>query len=388
MITLAELLETPTEDEIDELIVDYLDGLGFASLSWQDGSWQKHIVKLGARIGAGVASAVSKVAASGFIRLAPTENWVELVAEEVYGVDREPATNTEGVMLLTSSAGAPSHSIDENIQIADAPTAPANTYRVAPGTSETLSPGGSLEVSVVAEVAGTGANIASGSTLYLWTPLVGVTVTNPTPSGEPSWITTPGTDQETAARLRERARGQWDVLSYSVGEGAYRLWAFEAEPSVTDVRVKADNPQGPGTVEVIVRSVTGPVASPEIEAIRAYIYGETDGVGRRPQNDIVTVRSAVLAGRSFEVTVTLDSAYQSVTDDAAITQVFTDYCANAPIGGYIVPPIALGRLIGSEIVAAIHALPGVVEVDLIEPTMTMDYDEFVSPFVVVTLVLV
>lgn len=388
MITLADLLESPDEAEITALIVEYLSGLGFAAQSWHDGSWQKHIVQLGARVGAGVASAVAKVAASGFIRLAPTENWVELVADEVYGTEREPATNTEGVMLLTSSAGAPSHSIDENIQIADAATAPANTFRVAAGTSETLSPGGSLEISVVAEVAGTAANIASGTALYLWTPLVGVTVTNPTPSGEPSWITTPGTDQESADRLRERARGQWDVLSYAAGDGAYRLWAFEAEPSITDVLVKADNPLGPGTVEVILRSITGTVAAPEIEAVRAYIYGETDGVGRRPLNDIVTVRSAVLAGRSFELTVSVDSASQEVTDAAAIEQVIVDYCRNAPTGGYIVPPIALGRLIGSEIVALIHELPGVVEVELIEPTMTMDYDEFVSPFVVVTLVIV
>ena len=390
MIALADLLETPTEDEIAAQLVDYLDGLGFAAQSWQPGSWQLHIVHLSAKVaGTGASAAVAAIAASGFIRLAADDNWKELVALEVYDREREPATETEGEMVFTSSPGAPSHVITEDTQIADAATAPANTYRVAPGTSEALAPGTSVTVNVVAEVAGTAANIASGTTLYLWTPLVGVTATNPTIVGTPSWITTPGTDAEAIDRLVDRSRGRWDTLSYAAGDGAYRVWALEADASVTDVKVYADNPNGPGTVRIVCKTALGGITPTQEEDIRAYIYGETDGVGRRPLNDVVTVETATLAGRAFEVTVKVQSAYQAVTTSPVIEQVFVDYCSDMPIGGHVVPPTESGRIIESDLVGLLDALDGVVEVTFDSlPTLTIGADDYVSPFVVIHVVLV
>ncbi len=390
MISLADLLETPTEDEIAAQLVDYLSGLGFAAQSWQEGSWQLHIVHLSARVaGMGAAASVSAIAASGFIRLAASEAWTELVGQEVYDRERNPATETQGEMVLTSSAGAPAHTITEEVLIADGPTAPANTYRVVAGTSESLSPGGTVTVDVVAEVAGTEGNIASGSTLYLWTPLVGVTATNPTIAGSPSWITTKGTDKEDLDRYRTRARGRWDTLSYAAGDGAYRVWTLEADASVVDVKVYADNPLGPGTVRIVCKTATGGISGAQITAITDYIYGTTDGVGRRPLNDIVTVDSATLAGRAFEVTVKVQSAYQAVTTSAVIEQVFVDYCADMPIGGHVVPPIAAGRIIESDLVGLLDALPGVVEVEFDSlPLLTIGPDDYVEPFVVVHVELV
>lgn len=388
MISLADLLETPTEDEIAAQLVDYLDGLGFAAQSWQPGSWQLHAVHLSAKVaGTGASAAVAAIAASGFIRLAASDNWKELVALEVYDREREPATETQGEMVFTSSPGAPVHAIGPDVVIADAPTAPANTYR--PTGTAILAPGSSVTLDVEAEVAGTAANIASGTTLYLWTPLVGVTATNPTIAGTPSWITTPGTDAEAIDRLVERSRGRWETLSYAAGDGAYRVWALEADASVTDVKVYADNPNGPGTVRVVCKTATGGITPTQAEAIRAYIYGETDGVGRRPLNDVVTVETATLAGRSFEVTVKVQSAYQAVTTEAVIEQVFVDYCSDMPIGGHVVPPTEAGRIIESDLVGLLDALDGVVEVTFDSlPTLTIGPDDYVSPFVVIHVVLV
>lgn len=387
-VSLADLLQTPTEAEVLAESLAYLDGLGFAAQSWQDGSWQRHLVQLFAHVFTDVAASVSAIAALGFVRTA-TGTAAVLNASEVYATERGKAVATQGQMVLTSSAGAPLHTVGADVVIADAATSPANTYRVL-GGGGVLPPGGALTVDVEAETPGAAANIASGTTLYLWTPLVGATAANPADPGTGTWVTLLGQDEETIERLVERALGQWETLTYSVGEGAYKKWALEADSTVTRVLVRADNPLGPGTVEVICATATGTIGGPQVAAIAAYIDGvNPDGseTGRRPLNDIVTVSSAVVLGQPIEATVQVDSAFQSSTTTGAIEAAVSEYLSALPIGGKIIGGAPQGVAVRAEIVAAIMALDGVLNVDLVAPPADVTfplYDRVLVPGYAIT----
>jgi uncharacterized phage protein gp47/JayE len=375
VISLADLLATPTEDEILAELLDFLDSLGFAGSSWQVGSWQRHLVQLVAHVYSDLAVTVSDIAALGFVQLS-SGNAATLIASELYGVDRVAALPTQGEIVLTSTAGAPPHVIAVGqLQVADAATAPARTYRNTSGG--VLAPGGTLTLAWEAETAGTAGNIATGAMLYLWTPLVGVTATNPAIGATSTWITRYGTDEESDALLTARAIGQWTLLAYSVTEGAYAVWALEAGSSVTRVRVRGDNPLGPGSVDVILAGPGGTVSAGVVTTVTDYING-TDGIGRRPLNDVPSVRAAVVLGQAFDGTVTVSASAQSVTTIAAIQAAISAYLSGVPIGGTVIPPGApgvAGVLVRAEVIAAVMALEGVLNFSLTAPAADVIYPD-------------
>lgn len=385
-VSLADLLTSNTEAETAALIIEYLDSVGFAASSWQNGNLAKHLVNLFARILSQISSVIPQIAALGFIGLA-TGDAKTITAREVYGTERVAATKTQGAMVLTATAGAPPYTITAGqLVAADQPTGPANTYRNIGGGS--LAPGGTLTPTWEAETAGTAGNIATGITLYLRTPLVGVSVSNPAVSGSTTWITTPGTDAETDERLEERSLGQFDVLTYGVNDGGYKQWALEADSTVTRVLVQGDNPGGAGTVGVICATATGPVSGSQVTAISNYIYGITDGIGRRPLNDVPTVSAATTLAQNFTATVQVLTG--SATDATAIETAITAFLGSLDIGGLIVPPATQGKMLFAQLVETVMALDDVVNVVFAAPTaditFAVDSTEVIVPTYSITVV--
>jgi uncharacterized phage protein gp47/JayE len=387
-VALSDLLIEPTEESVLAFALENLDALGFGATSWQPGSWGLTFTRYLSRMVADVGKVIPVTARSGFIRLA-TGDWATVVAREVYDVIREAATTTAGEFVLTSTPGAPSHVIAAgDLQFATAPSGDAITYRNT--TGGTLNPGSTLTLDVVAEVAGSAGNIPADTTLYMWTPLVGVTVTNPPIPPSTTWVTVIGIDEESDERLRERAIGQWSTLGYGVGESGYTVWALEADPTVTRVLAKL----GPSDGDVIVVCATdvGGITSQQEQDISDYIHGITDGVGRRPINDVVTVRSATVDSGPFIMTVTVASAAQAVTTALVCETAIVDYLARLPIGGLVIPPAAPpGLLIHAEMVAALMALEGVLNVSITSPSgdYTFATDESVGgPIFTTTMVYV
>lgn len=392
-VTLADLLTPSTEAQTEAQILEWLTSVGFTGTSWQEGSWQRHIVKAFARLLADGTATVPLTAALGLIRLA-TGDAKTLVAREVYDTERVAAVKTQGQMVLTSSAGAPLHTIAiGDLVLADAATDPANTYRNTTGGA--LAPGGTLTLEWEAETGGAAANIASGTTLYLWTPLVGVTATNPAIGGTGTWITRAGVDVESDARLEARALGQLDALAYGATEGAYAVWALEPDPTITRVRVRDNNPFGPNTIDVIIATAAGVPSAGQVTTVSDYIVDgiNPDGsiTGRRPLNDDVTVRGAVVLGQLITATVTVDAASSTVTDVAAVTAALTAFIATLPIGGVVIPPASAGVLVRAELIAAIMALDGVINVAMSAPSGDVTYpdvDRVLVPSFAITVVYV
>lgn len=383
MLTLEQLTTPVSEDDAMATILAVLTQLGFQATSWQSGAIQLTVLRLFAKTYSGLTTLVSDIAAGGFAALAST-GWLTLLAKYVYGLDRIAAQSTVGQVVLTSSAAAPVHTwITGDIIVADQPqgTDNANTYTVTvPGT---LAPGTSAAFEFKADVPGAAGNIAPGTTLYLWTPLVGVTPTNPVlaPPNNSTWITTPGADEESNQRLAARCLARWSRLTYSNVDGAYVGWALEALPAIT--RITIGSAAGDGNVKIYAATALGPITGPQATTVANYVNGIADGIGRRPINDIVSVLApSVLTTPPIVIDAYVESA-QVPTAAAAITNALNTYIGSLPIGGTRLQ-FSQGRVIYSELVALSQDQTGIRSVALsISSDVLLNPDQIYQPTITV-----
>lgn len=396
MLTLKQLTSEVTEDEALTTILGILTQIGIQATSWQPGAIQLTFMRLIARVWSTASTVVRQITEAGFVKLS-TGDFLTLIARHVFELERLEAQATIGTILLTNSAGAPTHTwAAGDIIVADAPTGTttANAYSITVGG--TLNPGVATAYAFKAQVAGQKANIAPGTTLYLWTPLVGVTATNPAllPASN-TWVTTPGSDLEADPRLMARCVGRWSKLSYSNTDGTYRAWALDAVPALT--RVTIGSAPGDGRVNIIGATALGAITTPQADAIEDYIYGVTDGVGRRPINDIVVAAPATTV-TTPAITVT---AYASVSgrqdgqslDDyvaaleSAIAAALLAYIGGVPIGG--VKLLGGSGVVPFDGMLAACKVDNVISADLdIEDSITLAFDEIYLPTVTVNVFVV
>jgi uncharacterized phage protein gp47/JayE len=380
-LSLKQLTTPVTEDEALAEILETLEDLGFQATSWQSGGVQRTIVHLFARVYSDLTETVSDIAKSGFAKLA-TGVYQDYLGQHSYNLTRNAATATLGQMVLTSSAAAPIHTWDAGeLLVADAEDGDANTYEVM--DAGVLNPGTSVTVLVRATVAGNAGNIAPNVALFLWTPLVGVTASNPAISGASTWITTPGTDAESDARYADRMLGRWDRLTYGNTEGAYRAWALEALPSLT--RVKVSTGSG-GLVYVTGATATGGLDAAQIQTITDHING-IDGIGRRPINDVLIVQSATaVTSPDVALTVTVDSIYAAGIA-AKVNVALVDLFGSLDIGGTVLPALS-GRVLLADLYAAVMSIEGVRNVVFASPAadVSLPIDGIYTPVIVVNVV--
>jgi len=378
-LSLAQLLVPVTEQEALNTALAVLQSLGFQTTSWQDGSVQRTLVQLVARLHSQTSVVVGQIAAFGFNELA-TGDGLTLLSSSHYQNTRIGAVATVGQMRLTSTPTAPTHIIAaSDLQVADSAVLGPTTRTYRNLTGGTLTPGGTLDLSFAAEVAGALSNIATAVPLFLWTPLVGVTVTNPAVGATGTWITTTGINQEIDNRLRARNVSKWATLSYAATDGNYKNWALEALTTVTRVLVRSNNPFGPGTIDVVCAQLTGGISAGQITTILNFING-TDGIGRRPLNDVVTVSSAAVLATTVSGTVTVAAAFQTSTTETLIRQTVQDYFNELAIGGTIIPPAVTGVAIFAEIIQRLMSLSGVITVALTTPTadIPLAYNQIIA----------
>ncbi len=390
MLTLEQLTTPVTEDEALQSILTTLDQLGFQATSWQTGAIQLTILRLFARVWSSLTDTITLIAAGGFTTLAATTEgaspYLTLLAKYVYDIERNEPVATVGQILLTSSAAAPVlNFLAGDIIISDAAegTDGANTYTCTEGG--TLGPGSTLSVEFKADVAGAAGNIAPATTLYLWTALVGITATNPAlvPTSN-TWVTTPGADEEDDSRLLARCLGRWSRLTYGNTNGAYAGWALEALPALT--RVTVDSAAGDGTVTIIGATALGGIDAGQITTIEDYINGVSDGVGRRPINDIVVA----VAPTTVTTPAIVITAYvvSSVFDTAAstITAALLNYIGSLPIGGVRLQGVQ-GKVLFSKLVQTAQDQEGVRSVDFTAPVedILLNPDEIYLPAITVNI---
>ncbi len=356
MLTLDQLTTPITEDEALETSLTILSQLGFQATSWQSGGIQRTLLSLFCKTWAQLSTIINAIANGGFASTS-SGAWLTLVAKYVFNLTRQEAQSTIGQILLTNSGGGTNTFAAGDIIVADQPngTASANTYTCTAGG--TLGPHSSLSVEFKANVAGAAGNIAPGTTLYLWTPISNVAATNPAlvPTSN-TWVTTPGADAESDQRLALRCTGAWPMRTYSNTNGAYIGWALTALPALT--RAQMVFAPGNFTVQLVGATALGAIDAGQITTIEDYINGVDDGIGRRPFNDIFTAVGATTV-TSPSLTVTAYCVASAIsTAPALITAALLNYIGSIPLGGSLLTG-SQGRVIFTELIAAINPVPGV-----------------------------
>jgi uncharacterized phage protein gp47/JayE len=253
--------------------------------------------------------------------------------------------------------------------------------------SGTLGPGSSISVEFKADVAGAAANIAPNTTLYLWTPLVGITATNPPLTPSNTWITTAGADEEADGRLIARCLGRWSRLTYGNTDGAYIAWALEALPALTRVAIR--KAAGDGTVVLIGATAVGPIDAGQITTIQDYVSGVNDGIGRRPMNDIFSaVGASVLTSPTLNITAYVYPSAQA-TAASKITAALIAYFGSIRIGGDKLVSPTVGYVLYSKIVDVVQEIPGVKSATFsISGNITLADDQIYVPTINVTPIVV
>jgi len=208
MTTLTELLSPRNRDTLEALLLSVLQEApiegepgGFPVTDWIEGGFERTFVKMAATGLLDREDTIRMLTASGFLRLAstlldadgnPIEGWMEILAAQNYGRDRNDATYTKQVLTLTCTSGPGPYTRSKGELVAYSPST-GNKY-VLLDDEVTIPDGGSVTAVFQAESPGVGYQDSIGSIVALVTPLPGVSVTNAaTPAGLPaSYITGSG----------------------------------------------------------------------------------------------------------------------------------------------------------------------------------------------------
>lgn len=192
MATLDSLLVVKTSTIYKaEILADLADpaivgGSGLPTTSWQAGAVARTLIAGQAEISADLHTSLRAIAGSGFLSTAADadDDWLTLLADELYDVQRDAPVATIGIATLTDAGGGP-HVIAAGVLIASDGVS-GHQYRNLTGGTLALS--GTLHLRWQAVGTGSLYNVGVGSITTLVTALAGVSISNPA-----TWITLPGT---------------------------------------------------------------------------------------------------------------------------------------------------------------------------------------------------
>ncbi len=177
-VTLAELLNAQTQEQVFALLLASYQALGFPTQSWQDGGTElTRLLAISTGITSLSSGYIPTIAAGGLVPLAaalPSPNWIRLLSLNNYNLPYNEATYTTGTIRLNSA------SITYTItagQLTCVFGASGNRYINTNGG--TLTGGSHLNLSWISETPGAKYHDPSSSgDITLVTPLPGVTLTN------------------------------------------------------------------------------------------------------------------------------------------------------------------------------------------------------------------
>lgn len=135
-------------------------------------------------------------------------------------------------------------------------------------------------------------------------------------------------NQETSLQLIKRALGRWATQGAGWSKTSFDFLVPSFAPTVTDWRVRDDNPLGPGSLMIIMRNAAGPSLDAENAAVLAGLTNpKTKPWGTGP----IAVVSATALTVSISATVASDGTNASILAD--VTNAIELLEEAFPIGG-------------------------------------------------------
>lgn len=358
MPTLADLLTPRTRPQWRDLLLNELRDAGFAVGLAPSGDNRRNVVEFFAAGLAKVDEVVAKVAAGAFLETA-LGDWLDLRARSGFDVEPKVATMTTGTVRLTCAATAGPYVINPGqvwVGRAAAGSTPARRYQNTTGGA--LPSGGTLNVQVSAEAPGSAYNLGNGQITQVFTGLPGVTVSNPAVAPPATWITTPGTDKEAPAPLRQRARSRWGTQGRGANDDAYFYLATTASAEVTRVRVTT-NP-GDGTLVLYLAGPSGGVSAGAVSAVQRDI-DKAKPLTDRPTAYSATNTTVAVLGAVYVRAAQLAVVQLAVERERLVMQAelgIGDPVDLAELNAVLRRPRDVNGLV----------VPGVTDVDLTSPT--------------------
>jgi hypothetical protein len=276
----------------------------------------------GIRVKLAKAGFITKAAEAGEDFLDEALTWFDL-DNGFGGKGRIPATKAVWDLKLTNAAAVPySFTMAAGELIAQAND--GTLFESTPIANATILAGGTLLLRFTAMVAGTSGNQVVGNIVHLETGKPGLTVTN----ASTAVLVTAGRNVETAAEATRRALGKWATLGAGWTAASFDYLVPLFAPTVTRWFVRTDNPNGPGTIEVVMANAAGASSPSENTAVLA-------GLGSR---DVMTLGTGGLTVVSATVKVInlVGTHYSDGTNptlEADVTAAILTLQAGFPIGG-------------------------------------------------------
>jgi len=183
-------------------------------------------------------------------------DWLDIHCQNI-GINRYPSLKTKGLVYFGRKDTNGNIIIPKGRIVKTKPDGTGNIYRYYTLSEQVLTDGNDrIAVEVEAENAGSAYNVVVGMISEISTVVPGIDyVQNNT-----NWITIEGRDKETDAQLSKRYQLAWESLN-GVTKRAYESWA--RLPGIEEVQVIDGHPRGQGTIDVIIRTVSG-VPTPDV----------------------------------------------------------------------------------------------------------------------------
>ncbi|MEH6649988.1 MAG: baseplate J/gp47 family protein [Motiliproteus sp.] len=201
-----------------------------------------------------------------FVKTA-TGAFLELLAW-AFDITRKPAAKLTGTLTFTRASSSGVLLVPVGIWVRTV-AINGTSYRVQVLSDTSFVEGETeLQVTVEAELAGSGFNLAGGYFTILEVPIDGVTsVTNAS-----DWITTPGADAESDDALRLRVRNQFSAVNQYHTDAVYRAMIAE-QIGIDANRIYFDHsaPRGPGSADALVLFDTGVPSQAFLDATNSHI---------------------------------------------------------------------------------------------------------------------
>ncbi len=348
MASLDDLTTPLTRDEVETSIYSVLAALGVTTTAWKGGAVVRTMIVGVAIVLAALSTLMARITKSGFLDSAE-EDWLEIVADQVYDVEKQQATFAAGVVVIDNTSGSVYGPLAAGDLIAVNPTTGKGYVNTSSITILAASIG--LIVDVQAQEAGSDSTSLAGEIDSLETALTGVTITNPT--------AIIGTDAQSDPSLRTLCRQKLGALSPNGPKDAYSFVAKTAvrlaDGSLVGVTRITPDADADGNLTIYVATATG--------AVTGTILDLTSDLGA--VHDALQINATPLAITEITasaVEVIVPVAYQLwLYNDTGLDQVgilavvaasLADMFKVEPIGGNDAPP-DLGRLYPSAIESAI-----------------------------------
>ncbi len=359
MISIEDLINPPTQDQVFESWLSELETLGIPARSWFKGGVSRTILRVVALTYAIFAALVVLAIKSAFLDTA-TGDWLTRLAYYVYGVTRTPARFASGVLQFANTGGAVYSFAIGEIRAVNPDTGKA----YANAEAFTLNPGDIKNVSISAVEVGSASSCAPNTITQLETVLLFVTITNPE--------AVVGVDAQDDETLRQLCRDKLAALSLMGPRGAYAYAvgiAVRLDGSPVDInRRRIYSDPNTGIVTVICASPAGTPISSDLDAVALSIenVARPDGV-----TAVVVGASESPLAQTITVWAQKTTGLDATTLEGLVNEALILAIETYPIGGLNKPPALQGKLWASFVdgVAksahpAVYATDGALDLSL------------------------